>query len=188
MPPTTPPPPAVEHARWFADEVQPHALSLRSYLENAFPAVRSEVDDVVQDSLLRVWLARAKQPIRSARGFLFKVARHRAIDALRRARAVPLDLTEDFERTPNAVVFQDAVALVSREEKSHLLAEAIDALPARCRQVVVLRKLRLIPQREVAHRLGISEKTVEAQLARGLKRLEAKLRLMGIHYYYDADE
>jgi len=188
MPPTTPTPPAAEHARWFADEVQPHALSLRSYLENAFPSVRNEVDDVVQDSLLRVWLARAKQPIQSARGFLFKVARHCAIDALRRARAAPVDLMEDLERNQSAVIFQDAAVLVSREEKSRLLAEAIDALPARCRQVVVLRKLRLIPQREVAQRLGLSEKTVEAQLARGLKRLEAKLRRMGIHHYYDADE
>jgi hypothetical protein len=36
-----------EHARWFAEEVQPHEPSLRSYLRNTFPAL-PDVDDVVQ--------------------------------------------------------------------------------------------------------------------------------------------
>ncbi|KXU35083.1 hypothetical protein AXK11_06935 [Cephaloticoccus primus] len=195
MPPNSTPPPQTEppsdQTHWFNDEVQPHAAALRGYLSNAFPSVRGEVDDVVQDSLLRVWLAWAKRPIRSARGFLFQVARNRAIDVLRRSKASPAEAVEDCDAVLSSAISvaqEAAAATVSREEKARLLAEAIDALPARCREVVVLRKLRLIPQREVAQRLGLSEKTVESQLARGIKRIEARLRGLGIHHYYDGHE
>ncbi len=67
------------------------------------------------------------------------------------------------------------------------VADAIEALPSRCRQVVILRKLKGVPQKEVATRLGLSEKTVEAQLARGLARLEEFLRRRGVNGWY-ADE
>ena len=79
----------------------------------------------------------------------------------------------------------ETVDVISRQEKSRLLAEAIDRLPNRCREIVILRKLHALPQREVALRLGIAEKTVESQLARGLKRCETYLRKRGVHHYYN---
>ena len=70
-------------ARWFAEEVHPHESHLRSYLRGRIPADR-DVDDVVQDSYLRVWRARAARPIHSATAFHFTIARHLALDALQR--------------------------------------------------------------------------------------------------------
>lgn len=173
-----------EHARWFADEVQPHEQALRSYLKKSFPSVH-DVDDVVQESLTRTWLARAKQPILSAKGFLFKVARHMAIDLTRRDKISPVDSVRDLDQLPVLDGEPNVVDVVTNHEKARLLAEAIATLPARCREIVVLRKLHGLPQREVAVRLGIAEKTVEAQLARGLKRCESHLRRLGVHHYYD---
>src|SRR5438876_12279709 len=60
-------------SRWFAAEVHAHERSLRAYLRGAFPSVR-DVDDVVQESYVRVWKARLAHPIQSARSFLFQVA------------------------------------------------------------------------------------------------------------------
>jgi hypothetical protein len=51
-------PPAAALRAWFAEEVQPHDAQLKAYLRGAFPAVR-DVEDVVQESYLRVWRARA---------------------------------------------------------------------------------------------------------------------------------
>lgn len=62
---------------------------------------------------------------------------------------------------------------LGENEKIELLIAAIDALPERCRQVVILRKLKLQSQRATAAQLGISEKGVENQLARGLDRCRA---------------
>ncbi len=184
--PTPAPTPDSEHARWFTDEVQPHQPALRSYIKSAFPAVQ-DPDDVVQESLVRVWLARARKPIQSAKAFLFQVARHMAIDVTRRGKISPIQPVGDLEQLLVINDEPDAADAAGMEEKARLLAQVIDALPARCREIVILRKLHAIPQREVATRLGISEKTVEAQLSRGLKRCEASLRRLGVHHYYSHD-
>ncbi len=169
--------------QWFADEVQPHEPALRSYLRNSFPVVR-DLDDVVQESYLRVWRERGLRPVQYAKALLFKVARHLAIDQARHRQTSPEESVGDFDALPVIEDRSDVVDAVNRQEKSRLLAEAIDRLPSRCREIVILRKLQALPQREVALRLRISEKTVESQLARGLKRCEAYLRKRGIHHYY----
>jgi RNA polymerase sigma-70 factor (ECF subfamily) len=161
------------------NEVHPHESSLRAYLHGAFPGVR-DVDDVVQESLLRTWCARASQPIRSARSFLFQVARRLAIDLVRHDRVAPVKLVGDLAGLSVLESGPDAADAASQQEHLSLLADAIEALPARCRQVVILRKLQCLAQKEVATRLAISEKTVEAQLARGIDRCEEYLRRRGV--------
>ena len=49
------------------------------------------------------------------------------------------------------------------------LTDAFDRLPDRCREVVWLRRVEELPQKEVAARLGIGEKTVEKQVAKGMR-------------------
>ena len=48
-------------------------------------------------------------------------------------------------------------------------AEAFDRLPERCREVVWLRRVEELSQKEVAARMGIGEKTVEKQVAKGMR-------------------
>jgi len=50
------------------------------------------------------------------------------------------------------------------------LIQAIQALPDRCRQIVTLRKIYGLSQKEVAERLAISEHTVEAQGSIGVRK------------------
>ena len=129
------PPPDAEHSRWFVEQVHPHGSSLKAYLRGAFPAVR-DVDDVVQESYLRIWQARMTQPVRSAKAFLFTVARHLALNALRRERHSPIVVTDlaglfVLDGRP------DAAAAAATAQEIELLVEAIDALPARCREIFI---------------------------------------------------
>lgn len=173
----------LQDLRWFAEEVHPHEPCLRAYLRNAFPVVR-DVDDVVQESFLRTWRTRESQPIRSARAFLFQVARRIALDLLRRNRRAPFEAVTDLAALPALETAPSGAEAVSVQERLHLVADAVEALPPRCRQVVILRKLQGVSQREVAARLGLAEKTVEAQLARGIARLEDYLRRRGVRGWY----
>lgn len=175
--------PGIDHGRWFAAEVQPHDSSLKAYVRRAFPHLR-DVEDVVQESYLRIWRLRATQTVHSARGFLFTLARHVALDLVRRNRASPVEAVADLSRlsaleeAPNAAEFAD------QQEKIRLLAKALALLPDRTREIVVLRKFQGLAQREVAARCGISEAAVEHQVARGLKKCEAYLRRFGIESIY----
>jgi RNA polymerase sigma-70 factor (ECF subfamily) len=51
------------------------------------------------------------------------------------------------------------------------LSRALDHLPPRCREVIWLRRVEGMSQREVADQLGITEKTVEKHLAKGMRLL-----------------
>ncbi len=166
--------------RWFAEEVQPHEPSLRGYLHGSFPKVR-DVDDVVQESYLRLWRARARESVSSAKALLFHIARGVALDNGRRERISPITFDSELAATiavedgaPNA-----ADSLCSREEYT-LLADAIRSLPRRCREIVIMRKLERLPQKEIARRLGISEQTVQVQVLNGVRRCGAYLARHGV--------
>lgn len=183
-PPTAPDPSSVEQSRWFAEEVQLHGVQLKSYLRAAFPSVR-DVEDVVQESYLRIWKYRARHTIHSAKGFLFTLARHIALDFVRHRRASPIDSVADLSRLAAIEEKPDAAGHLEQQEKIQLLARALAALPDRTREIVVQRKFRNLPQSEVALRLGITEAAVEHHVARGLKKCEAFLRRHGIDSIYD---
>ena len=168
-----------ERARWFIDEVHAHDSSLRAYLRGSFPLVR-DVDDVVQESYVRVWKARPAEPIRSARAFLFRVARHLALDWLRRDRVSPIDGVTDLADLRVVDERTGVAEAACVQEETALLLAAIDALPPRCREIVILRKLRGLPQKEIAARLRLSEQTVQVQIARGVKKCDEFLRRKGV--------
>lgn len=167
--------PQTDEARWFAEEVQLHGSQLKSYLRDSFPAVH-DVDDVVQESFLRIWKARASHPIRSAKSFLFTVARRVAIDLLRRQATSPVIALPDLTALPVMEERPGAAESACRSDELVLLAQAIRSLPSRCREVIILRQIEGVSQKEIARRLGISELTVQTHVVHGLRRLETCLR------------
>jgi RNA polymerase sigma factor (sigma-70 family) len=171
--------PESERARWFAEEVHAHEPSLRAVLRRSVSSL-ADVDDLVQESFVRIIRAREKKPIRSSKGFLFAVARNAMNDLFRR-RAVSkvVAVTE----TESSSVLDDrpgVVDLVIRRQELDLLAEAVRSLPERCRQVFLLRKIQDLSQREIASRLSISENTVESLVAKGTRRCAEYLRARGV--------
>lgn len=171
--------PVETDARWFEREVHAHEQALKSYLRGVFPRVR-DVEDVVQESYLRIWRARLARPIASAKSFLFQIARHLVIDGARRNAVAKTDFLGDLAQLDVLVDAPDAGAALSYAEKVDLLGDALAGLPSRCRQIMILRKFNAVPQQEIARRLGISERTVESQVTRGMKLVEERLRARGL--------
>ena len=159
---------SIASSRWYTEEVQVHAGTLRAWLRGSFP-VLSDPDNVVQESLIRVWRARQRGAVDSPKSLLFTIARHLALDELRRRKIAPF---EPLAETAGLSVLDDidtAADQVALNQELELLTQAIQSLPPRCRQVLTLRKLRGLSQKEIAAQLGISEHTVEAQVANGVR-------------------
>ena len=172
------PPSSPEHSRWFAEEVQPCEAPLRSYLRQSLPSA-AEVDDTVQDCFVRLFRAKQKGTVRATKPLLFAIARNAVRDFFaRRSRAEVVPITET-EALP-VLEGKGVVESICHNEELALLTEAINTLPARCREVIILRKVKGLSQREIAEALGISENTVENHATKGARRVAAYLRVKGV--------
>lgn len=181
---TSEPSPAADQTRWFTDEVHPHDAALKAYLRGRFPK-EGDVEDVVQESYVRVWKARAGEPIKSVKAFLFRVAQNVALDRIRRRRSVleiPVGNLTGYDVIDETA---NVVETISTHEKERLLADALSSLPSRAHDVVILCKINGLSHRAAAGQLGIAEKTVDEHLRRGMKRLGEALRKRGLHSLYE---
>jgi RNA polymerase sigma-70 factor (ECF subfamily) len=171
--------PESEHARWFAEEVHPHEPALRSYLRLNFPSL-ADIDDLVQEAYARLFRARQTGRVAYAKAFLFTTARNVALDLFRRRRVVAIDAVADLSELSVIQDGPNAAEAVNRQEELDLLAEAVRALPDRCRQVITLRLLYGLSHKEIATRLRISDHTVKAQLAKAMRRCAAFFEARGL--------
>jgi len=168
-----------EQARWFTEEVHPHEASLKAYLRGSFPVVH-DVEDVVHESYVRLWCRNLARPIAFTRAYLFQVARNVAIDLIRREKISPVKGVGDLSCLYVIEEGDDSAEQIDKADKIRLLSEGLATLPSRSREIIVLRKLEGLSQKQVASRLGIAEKTVDEHLSRGTKRLGRYLRQHGL--------
>ncbi len=174
------PPPDSELGQWFAAHVQPHEAMLRAWLSGRFGG-QLDVDDIMQEAYVRVLRARTDGELHAPKAFLFATARNLALDQLRRHHLthtrplVESDLSNVLDERG------DIPETVARNQELALLTEAIQSLPDRCRQIFTLRSVYGMTQREIAEKLGISDRTVAAQLTIGVEKCtEFMLRRTGI--------
>ena len=155
--------PPSEESRWFAEHVQSHEPALRAYLSRRFASVPDH-DDLIQETYSRAIRAWKAGRITHARGFLFAAARNIAIDLVRRGHrreTMPEATLLTLEDGQPAVQEQ-----LDQSERLDALVEAVDTLPPRCREVMMLRYLDGLSYREIADRLSLSPETVKVHLVK----------------------
>ena len=139
---------------------------------------RDGVDDLVQETWLRV-MERGKSYDGRSRfePWLFTVARHLAIDFLRRRREVSLDEEDDGRPAMQAPVSQamSPFALAARTEDAERLAAALQGLPGVQREALVLRFLEDMSLQEIAAVVNAPVPTVAARIYRGLAALRSQM-------------
>jgi RNA polymerase sigma-70 factor (ECF subfamily) len=134
---------------------------------------RALAEEVGQDVMLELWRRRETVVVEeSLRAYLVRAARNRALNHVRhermKVRTAPFAAGE-------TVTQAEAPGHLAEEEIQAAVREAVAALPERCREVFELSRGRGLRYAEIAETLGISVKTVEAQMGKALRVLRVRL-------------
>jgi RNA polymerase sigma-70 factor, ECF subfamily len=123
--------------------------------------------EIVQEAFLRTY--RQRESVTTLRAFLFSTARNLAANEYRHRRTMERDALGNFGDSWVKTERESLESEMLRDERNQLIQEAIDRLPPQCRAAFALRVFHECSYKEVADRLGISAKTVEKHIARGLR-------------------
>lgn len=155
---------------WFRHEILPHEAALVRFLRGKWVNPK-DAEDIRHDIYVRVLEAAERERPAQAKAFLFAVAKNLLIDRARRDRIVAIDLLEDMDALNVMIDELSAERRVSGREQLQRLSDIFDRLPERRRQVVWMRRIEDLSQREIARRLNIAEGTVEKHLVLGIRAL-----------------
>jgi len=155
---------------WFVREVLPLESALLQFLRHNWRNA-SEVDDQLQDVYVRLFEAARKQLPDSAKLFAFATARNLLIDRIRQERIIPIETVADLETVDVALDAEAPDRIVAAREELRRLQAAVDRLPPRCREAIVLKQIEGLSRREIAQRMGVGEETVKRHLTNGMLAL-----------------
>lgn len=128
-------------------------------------------EEIVLDLFTHLWQhADELHVTTSLRSYLFRSIRNRALNRLRDDRFAYIP----FEELKTLLYCPESRQL-EFDEIMQLTVEAIDRLPDRCREVFLKSRNEELSNLEIANRMHISVKTVEAQITKALKHLRKAL-------------
>ncbi|MGV2871365.1 RNA polymerase sigma factor [Colwellia sp. E150_009] len=138
-----------------------------------------EIEDIVQETYVRICQIENKENITSPKSFMYKTAKNLALDFQKQANVRLVDGVENMEVLDQLLsnhhtdeMYENAL---TESEFSHF-CEAVRLLPVQCRKVFVLKKVYGYSQREIAAQLNLSESTVEKHISIGMKRCTLFMR------------
>lgn len=132
-----------------------------------------EIEDIVQETYLRICQVGGKTRIESPRSFMFRTARNLAFDHVKKAETRLADSFEEMEEAglqAQQLLGDSTLGKACSDEEFAQFCDGVRYLPIQCRRAFVLRKVYGYSQREIANVMQISESTVEKHIAEGIKR------------------
>ena len=139
------------------------------------------IEDVVQETYVRSYQASRQQEIHYPRSFMYRTAKNIALNHVNKADNKLTTTVADFSE-PNVYLetaMVESELEVESRERFFVFCQAVETLPLQCRRVFILKRVYGLSQKEIAAQLGISESTVEKQVAKGISLCAAFMDEMG---------
>jgi RNA polymerase sigma-70 factor (ECF subfamily) len=131
-------------------------------------------EEIVQDLFFRLWKDKEKLNIESSlNGYLFRSVHNKCLHYIEHNRVV--------ERHAEEMLYQQSESLESPsdilnyKELQEKVARILERLPERCGRIFTMSRFEGLKYSEIAERLSVSIKTVEANMGRALKEFRKEL-------------
>ena len=133
---------------------------------------QESAEDIVQNVFLQMWEQRVRlKPDLSIKSFLYRSVYNEFVDHYRKRQSV-IVLEKKYAEALEKIVEEDENSL---NRLITAVKNEIDNLPSRCRQIFQLSKKEGLTNIEIAEYLGVSIKTVEAQITKAFTQIREKI-------------
>lgn len=149
--------------------------------EFSFRFVHDQIlmEDIVQDVFCWIWEHRARWiPGVSVRAYLYRAVHNKSISDIRKKKfEYPID---DYGLNNITVQPSSQIEDIHNKDIADAIKAAIQLLPERRREILILHLIQGFTYDEIAAALGISDNTVDTQLRRARVLLREKLKIFQI--------
>lgn len=131
-----------------------------------------EARDLVQDLFFYLWDHATELHVSSSiNAYLFTSVRNRCLNVLRDRKI----RDEHNDKLFEAQLFSGTEDVAIDEDIQQRLREALDSLPDKCREIILLKVVEGKKNKEIAEQLNIAETTVKTQVQRAYRMLRERL-------------
>lgn len=152
---------------WFLAEIFPLEGMLMHFLRLNWRN-RAEIEDLRQEVYMRVYEAAQKELPAQPKAFLLRTAHNLLVNRVKREQIVAIEAVADLDEIGAVIETPGPERNAIARDMLRRLQAALDRLPPRCREVVVLRRIEGLSRSEIAQRMGISLDMVSEHLAHGM--------------------
>lgn len=143
-----------------------YRLAFRITLDSA------EAEDVVQDTLIRVWNKRDEwSQVESIEAYCLTIVRNLAIDRSQKMEARNTELTSEVREMSDTLTPYDRLA---QDEQMQLIHRLVNGLPEKQRTIMQLRDIEGKSYKEIANILQITEEQVKVNLFRARQKIKQR--------------
>lgn len=141
---------------------------------------RDACKKIVQDIFLSLWSNRKTLEIDSFIAYLTSASRYRVYKFIGQVKASRLDYKDQLEDEADHSTINEGYQHLVSVDLERELGQHLQELPERCREIFLLSRFQQLSNDEIAHKLGISKRTVENQITAALKYLRMSLKNSGV--------
>jgi RNA polymerase sigma-70 factor, ECF subfamily len=132
-------------------------------------------EEIVQDLFFRLWQDKEKIKIESSlNGYLFRSVHNKCLHYIEH-RKVVLKHSEEISRKDEEFP-ENPSEILQHKELQARIAGILERLPERCGKIFSMNRFDGFKYTEIAEKLGISVKTVEADMSKALKEFRSELK------------
>ncbi|HTD39113.1 MAG TPA: RNA polymerase sigma-70 factor [Mucilaginibacter sp.] len=133
-------------------------------------------EEIVQQVFYRIWERKEQFRVHtSVKAFLYKAVYNECLNYLKHQKHKANHQNHVWYANRNSISNENAAMRVELSELETRLQKAMNELPEQCRTIFYMSRFDELKYREIANQMGLSIKTVEAQMGKALKALRKKL-------------
>ena len=155
---------------WFLREVLPLEAALIRFLRHNWRN-QDDIEDLLQEVYVRVYSSACKLVPDGVKPFVFATAQNLLVDRVRHEKIIPIEAVGELDRLDVGLDEPGPDRNVMARDELRRLQLALDRLPPRNREAIMLKQVEGLTRREVAARMKITERTVQWHLSEGLQTL-----------------